>query len=300
MKISIIILTKNAQQTLSLILNNIFHDHYHFKLEAIVIDSGSTDRTVEITRSYPVKLIKQSPEAFHHSRTRNMGAYLATGKILVFLNGDAYPVNKDWLPVLISHFTDTDVGAVYSRQIPPPGTDPINKFRVAWHYNKKRAFKSRETISTFGSKYTFFFSTVSCAIRKTVWECFKFPEDISVYEDTALIRRVIDSGYKVVYEPESMVFHAHNYSILGIFQKYFDTGVIWNELNYFKNNDSQFRSEGISYLKAGISFLACKKCMIWIPCFITHTAAGYIGLILGKHANKLRPSVRKLFSKYGT
>lgn len=300
MQISIIILTKNAEQTLPLSLDAIFSQSYIAEIEVVIVDSGSTDKTVHIAHLYPVRLVQQSSEEFHHAKTRNMAASLATGDILVFLNGDAYPADRNWLPMLISHFNNLNVGAVYGKQIPPPGINPINQFRMSWHYNDKRAFKSREAISTYGPKHTYFFSTVSCAIRRSVWKRFRFPEDIPVYEDTAFIKNVINSGYKVVYEPQSVVYHAHNLSILEIFKRYFDTGAIYHKLQYFSNDNGQLQSEGFSYLKAGINFLTRKQYFFWIPDFIMHTAAGYLGLILGKHANKLPPSVRKLFSKYGT
>ena len=296
--ISIIIPTKNAERTIKEVLDGINRQKTNYDIEIIIIDSGSQDKTINIISKFDVRLLEIKPEEFHHAKTRNMGASLATGDILVFLNGDAYPADRYWLPALVSRFDDMAVAAVYSRQIPPSGTNPINKFRVTWNYKKTEAIKSIETMPIYGTKYTFFFSTVSCAIRKSIWKNFKFPEDIPVYEDTALIRKIIGSGYKVIYEPKSVVYHAHNYSILGIFQRYFDTGLIWNKLNYSKNSSNKFQSEGISYLIEGIKFFIRKKLIIWIPGFIMHTAAGFIGLTLGKHGNKINPKLRNLFGKY--
>lgn len=298
MDVSIIILTKNEERSISQSLPQVFSQEHHGSFEVILIDSGSTDRTLDVAKRYPVRLIQIEAKEFHHSRTRNLGANLSKGEIIVYLAGDAHPQNTNWLKALISNFDDTSVAAVYGRQIPPKGVNPVNQFRIIWNYGPKKIIKSKELLPILGVRI-YYFSTVNCAIRKSVWESFKFPEDLPVYEDTAFIKNVIHAGYKVVYEPEAKVYHAHNYSILDIFRRYFDTGFTYKALGYFNLSNDRLKKEGISYLKSGIAFLAHKGYSPWIPYFIAHTAAGFLGLTLGKNADKLPHLLRKLCSRYG-
>ena len=87
-EVSIIVLTKNAEGnirgTLSLILSQKFSKPY----EVIVVDSGSTDGTVGIIKSFnSVRLVQRKPETFSHGGTRNYGGGLArASKYLVFFN----------------------------------------------------------------------------------------------------------------------------------------------------------------------------------------------------------------------
>ena len=299
MKNSIIILTRDAEETIGKILRSIYSQNCFEKYEVIIIDSGSEDKTTSIIKSFPAILIEQSPSAFHHAKTRNLGAEISSGEILIFLNGDAFPSDKNWILKLTQHFIHEDVSAVYGKQLPLQGINPINQFRMMCNYGDKRIIKTKDSLSKYGIR-TYFFSTANCAIRKSVWESFRFPEYIPVYEDTAFIKNIINAGYKVVYEPDAIVYHAHNYSIFDIFQKYFDTGYIYKFLGYFEKTSSRLESEGISYLKSGVIFLARQGYLLWIPYFILHSAMGFIGLFIGKYSYRLPSSIRKMLSKYGT
>ncbi len=54
-------------------------------VEVVVVDGGSKDETVEIARSYGVKVILSSPA---RARQMNAGAAVATGEVFLFLHGD--------------------------------------------------------------------------------------------------------------------------------------------------------------------------------------------------------------------
>ena len=76
-----------------------------------------------------------------------------------------------------------------------------------------------------GLGYRFYhFSNVNSAIRRSVWQATQFPEELKVFEDIGIAKRILDSGWKIVYEPEAAVIHSHNHSTLGLFKRYFDIG----------------------------------------------------------------------------
>jgi glycosyltransferase involved in cell wall biosynthesis len=60
--------------------------------EVLVIDSGSTDGSVEIARAADVRVIEISAADFNHGRTRNLGAEETTGEFICFLTQDATPL----------------------------------------------------------------------------------------------------------------------------------------------------------------------------------------------------------------
>src|SRR5256884_6942656 len=69
--------------------------------ELIVIDSGSTDGSVELIRqANPQQFIQIKSEEYNPSRVMNRGMELAGGEFCVFLNADATPQGKNWLPPL--------------------------------------------------------------------------------------------------------------------------------------------------------------------------------------------------------
>ncbi len=97
---SVVILTYNGEKYLSQVLEMIGRQKVKPR-EVIVIDSGSTDRTLEILRQHAVQLIQIPNDEFSHSRTRNCAAKQAQGKYVVFLTQDATPADSCWLEQLL-------------------------------------------------------------------------------------------------------------------------------------------------------------------------------------------------------
>ena len=101
---SILLLTKNGASDLEQLLPSLFAQEGASQVEVIAVDSGSTDRTLDLLREYRVRIVEIPAEEFHHARTRNFAAGLARGEILVFLSQDAVPASASWLSSLIAAF----------------------------------------------------------------------------------------------------------------------------------------------------------------------------------------------------
>jgi len=90
-KISIIIPVKNGISTIEACLSEIFKQTLISDTEVIIIDSGSTDSTLEIVKKYPIILHQIPPEEFGHGKTRNLGVSIAKGEFVVMTVQDARP-----------------------------------------------------------------------------------------------------------------------------------------------------------------------------------------------------------------
>jgi rhamnosyltransferase len=233
-EISILIPTKNGAEDLDACLAAIYSQEGTRPFEVIVIDSGSTDATLEIARGYPVRIEQIPPEAFHHARTRNYAAGLAGGKFLVFLSQDAIPASETWLNGMISNFVDPAVGAVYGRQLPRHDSTPERQETLEAVYGGERVVKDPSRGQECSFRY-YHFSSVNSAIRQEVWQATRFPDDLKVYEDLGIAKRILDAGWKIVYEPRAAVYHSHSHTTCGLFKRYFDGGVIWNRLGLWNS-----------------------------------------------------------------
>ena len=78
-------------------------------IEIIVVDNGSIDRTVEIARQFPVKIIDSSAE--YVGGVRNEGVKVSTGDILVFLVSDCM-VDEKWVSRCVAYLINAKVSAV--------------------------------------------------------------------------------------------------------------------------------------------------------------------------------------------
>lgn len=235
-RLSILILTKNGGHELDSCLQAVYSQAGIQQSEVIVVDSGSTDETLELLKRFPLRVYQIPAKTFHHARTRNFIASLAKGEILIFLSQDAIPSSDLWLRAMDANFADPTVGAVYGRQLPKLGSSVERQDALETVYGAQRIVKDPAHRNGLGYRF-YHFSDVNAAMRRSVWQATYFPEDLQVFEDLGIAKRILDAGWKIVYEPEACVFHSHHHTTIGLFKRYFDIGYtlrrldIWSERN---------------------------------------------------------------------
>ena len=180
--------------------------------ELIVIDSGSTDGSCDlIAAARPAHFIQIKPSDYNPSRVLNRGMELARGERVIFLNADATPQGSEWLRPLARALEDPSTAAVFGRQIPRPGC------RAVYAHDYERCFgRCRES-----ARWAHFFSMVSSGLRKEIWAKRGFREEMQYSEDDEYTRWCRAQGYRVVYCPESVVMHSHNYTPAQAYQRMF-------------------------------------------------------------------------------
>jgi rhamnosyltransferase len=226
---SISILTKNEEANIGACLEAVFSQKGAEEVEIILVDSGSTDATLSIARGYPIRIEQIPPQEFHHARTRNFAASLGRAPIVINLSGDAIPASDCWLRNIVANFSDPEVGAVYGRQLPKLGSTVERHDTFETVYGEQRIVKDPAHRNGLGYRF-YHFSDVNSAIRRSVWESNPYPEDLKMFEDLAIAKRILDAGWKIVYEPDAPVFHSHHYSAKQLFKRYFDIGYTFREL----------------------------------------------------------------------
>src|SRR6185437_4194357 len=94
--------------------------------ELIVIDSGSTDGSVDLIRhAKPAHFIQIKKKDYNPSRVMNHGMELARSEFGIFLNADATPQGNNWLRPLVMALQDPKAAAVFGRQIPRPDCQAV-------------------------------------------------------------------------------------------------------------------------------------------------------------------------------
>lgn len=175
----------------------------HRNWELIVVDSGSTDGSVELIRqAKPRHLVQIRPEEYNPSRVMNRAMQLAGAEFGIFLNADATPQGNNWLAPLLVPLQDPNTAAVFGRQV------PRQDCRAVYAHDYERCFGAKRE----SAGWEHFFSMVSSGLRKDIWARRGFLETMQYSEDDEYTRWCVAQGYRVVYCPESLVMHSHNYN----------------------------------------------------------------------------------------
>lgn len=230
MKATIAILTFNPGSFLPEVLDACQAQTAPFDYEILVIDSGSTDGSVELLKNYPDVRLHQIPNSeFGHGKTRNLAAKLAKGEIVVYITHDAVPAHSYWLEEMVRPFDiSPKVAAVLGKQIPRPDCCPtvkrdvINVFRSFGPDQFTMIHRSNPHITDQAALDSIaFYSDTNSAARKSVLH--KLPyRDLNYAEDQAFGRDVIAAGLIKVYAPLGAVLHSHSYPPFMYFRRMYD------------------------------------------------------------------------------
>ncbi|MGD9849841.1 MAG: glycosyltransferase [Nitrospirales bacterium] len=181
--------------------------------EVIVVDNASTDGTATYLSSLGGDIqILRNQENLGFAKACNQGAAVAKGKYLVFLNNDTIP-QPGWLEPLI-HEADTDsqVGIVGSKLLFPDGKVQHAGIVFSRTYGEPYHFFSGGSSEhqTINRRREMQAVTAACMLVKK--DIFKqvagFDEGyINGFEDVDFCLRVRESGMKIIYQPQSRLYH---------------------------------------------------------------------------------------------
>lgn len=187
--------------------NNDFKDY-----EIIIADDNSAKNTDIIKNNFENIVILKNETNLGFLRNCNYAATKARGEYLVFLNNDTQ-VQKDWLAELLYIFENyKNVGLVGSKLIYPNGMlqeagGIIWQDASGWNYgNRDNPLKPEYNYV----KEVDYASGASLMIPNSVWkELGGFDENFipAYYEDTDFCFQLRNKGYKVIYQPFSIVVH---------------------------------------------------------------------------------------------
>lgn len=293
MGISVIIPTFNAEDHLPALLESLSRQTVRFEL--IIIDSSSTDNTLQIAKQYADHIISIPQTDFDHGGTRTKAARTATGELIVFLTQDALPCSDDAVEKLLAPLHISEVAAVYGRQLPYEQTTLFGKHLRAFNYPAFPHIRSLSDTSEHGIKTAFlsdsFAAYKKAAMEKVDW----FKNGLIVGEDTHIGAKLLLAGYSIAYASEAQVYHSHSYSIPEEFRRYFDIGVFHTNEYWILEHFGKAEGEGGRYIKSEFSYLIQQKAWFHLPAFFIRNALKYIGYKLGRHHRHLpKPLIRQL------
>lgn len=127
-KITIAIPVLNEENNLEKCLSKIYEQNYPKHLiEVIIVDAGSTDRTLEIAKRFPTKILfnkkMKDPES-----GKMIALKKATGEFFVYLDADMFLMSHDWLKKMLFPFNDKRVSGTFTRFVVVKDDKALNRY----------------------------------------------------------------------------------------------------------------------------------------------------------------------------
>ena len=171
--------------------------------------------------------------SFHHSRTRNEAVAQVRTEVTVFLSSDAHPVGAGWLQALVRPIAQGQAEVSYGRQRPPT-PDAEREATYGFLYPDEPHIKTKGAIAEQGFRALHFSDVSSAYLTETLREV-PFPEDISIFQDAAIAKRLLDLGKRIAYVPDAQVLHAHPMSLSYMWNRYRGLGEVYERTGLLKD-----------------------------------------------------------------
>jgi len=257
-------------------------------VEIVLVDSGSTDATLEIAGRYPVRVEHIRPEDFTFGRSLNIGIRAASRAIVVMASAHVLPLGEDWLERLIAPFADQRVAVSYGQQRGGEGS----RFSEDQHWRKWFPEQSRL------QSQQAFCNNANAAIRRSLWEQHPYDEELTGLEDIAWASWALEQGYTVAYVAEAGVAHLHDETPRQIVNRHRREAIALREIlpasrfslvDFASQTTRHILSDLAAARREGLLLRELRGIFLFRICQYYGTYRGY------HEAGKLTPRLREVF-----
>ena len=217
-QVSVIIPSKNNAELLRQAADTVLDASYQER-ELVIVDNGSTDPAqhglLEELRVRDGVTVISDPRPFNFSAMNNLGRRSCTGDVLVFLNDDAYTMDRGWLSEMVALAVRSDVGCVGALLLYPDGRIQHAGVTLGVGATVAHAFRGTRIHIPDSNRHLHVRREVGAvtgaclAVRASVFDQVGgFDEALPVsFNDIDLCLRVGEQGYRNLFTPHAVLTH---------------------------------------------------------------------------------------------
>lgn len=273
LSVGLVIPTFNAEKHLEKNLKVIDQEQN----KVLVIDSNSSDKTIEIAKEYKCQISTENN--FNHGLTREKARKILNTDIIVFITQDAFIDSQESINRLVKPIKEGVASITYGRQIPKKNSSIFESFPRSFNYPEVSNIRSIENLSKDGM-FTFFCSNnFGAYLNEDLNEIGGF-EYILTGEDYVACTHLLLAGKKVAYVSKAIVEHSHYFTLSENFRQYFDKGFIRGERPYLQELAGNANRRGAKQTKLFFKKILKERPYLIFYAFI-ETVAKFLGFKVG-------------------
>lgn len=197
--ISIVIRALNEGQHLGTCLQAIGQQVIHRPVEVVLVDSGSTDATLDIAQAHGCRIETLAPGAFSFGRALNLGVRASQHPIVVSLSAHCVPADERWLSCLVAPLLEEQAAMAFGSHVAPATSRSSEMNYFAWKYRGPSGLTRRPLMNNGNA-----------AFLQALWRQHPFDEALPAQEDMAFCQWHQHHGQRLFYVAEAQVTHHHN------------------------------------------------------------------------------------------
>jgi cellulose synthase/poly-beta-1,6-N-acetylglucosamine synthase-like glycosyltransferase len=215
-KVSLVIATYNEAKVMDKKLKNVQELDYPVdKLEVIIVDSASTDGTLDVCRSflkknelrYPVKLLSEE-QRLGKSHALNTALQHAKGEVIATSDADSF-WKPDALLKAVPFFADPSIGAVTGREV----LMNLEKNVYTMSEGIYRDFYYTLRLGESKVNSTLIFQGEFALYRRSILD--KFEDRPGYSDDIGTVVNMVSNGYRCIFVPEAIFYDTTACSFIG-------------------------------------------------------------------------------------
>ena len=253
--VSVVIPAHNEERFIARCIDSVLGSDYpREKLEVIVVNDGSSDRTGEILNKYNggIKIITREVSSGTRAGTLNDGLKYAKGEIIIALDGDSY-IKKSSIKKLVNHFDD-DVGAVAAAMSghQRKNMNLLEKFQVI-EYDV--CIFIRKMLSAINGVYIV--PGPLSAFKREIFDELGYFDTTAITDDQEMTYRVQSSHYKVIGCTDAEVYSELPQTLGDLFKQRirWNRGSLQNLWRYKHLTRAEYGDFGVFVMPANYFFL---------------------------------------------